>query len=110
MPSEKSIVESGSATAPQIDEIVRNGFGKEFSKIGIFEMAARNGVEQAHTAAREIFPRLATDRGLPRLLLDKIEAGDLGVKSGKGFYEWTPESAEAWRKNMADSLLNMTRF
>jgi 3-hydroxybutyryl-CoA dehydrogenase len=103
-----SIVEGGSATAPQIDEIVRNGFGKEFSKIGIFEMAARDGVELAHTTAREIFPRLATDRGLPRLLLDKIKAGDLGVKSGKGFYEWTPESAEAWRKNMADSLLNMT--
>ena len=55
----------------------------------------------------ELFPELNNDRELPKLLLDKIESGDLGVKSGKGFYEWTPESVESWRANMANSLLHM---
>ena len=53
------------------------------------------------------FPLLANDRSLPDVLMDKIHAGDLGVKTGRGFYDWTVESIEAWRKNMADSLIDM---
>jgi len=50
---------------------------------------------------------LAKDRSLPDVLMDKIHSGDLGVKTGRGFYDWTVESIEAWRKNMADSLIHM---
>ncbi|MBC8453226.1 MAG: NAD(P)-binding domain-containing protein [Chloroflexi bacterium] len=94
-----SIVESGIATAPEVDEIVRTGFGKKLPDTGIFGMATIDKI------AVELFPQLNNSRELPRLLLDKIDSGDLGVKSGRGFYTWTPESAEAWRANMAESLL-----
>jgi 3-hydroxyacyl-CoA dehydrogenase len=103
-----SVVERGDATAAEVDEIVRGGFGKTYAETGVFEIADGRGAEHARSVAEELFPQLANDRELPRLLLDKIDSGDLGVKTGKGFYEWTPESAEAWRANMADSLLDMT--
>ena len=56
----------------------------------------------------EHLPQLAKSRSAPALLRQKVESGELGVKVGRGFYDWTPESAEAWRAHMADSLLEMT--
>ena len=35
---------------------------------------------------------------------EKVERGELGVKTGKGFYEWTPESAEALRQRVAQAF------
>jgi 3-hydroxybutyryl-CoA dehydrogenase len=96
-----SLVERGDATAVEVDEIFRGSFGQTFAKSGVF------GSDELSSSGR-LFPQLANGRELPMLLVDKIESGDLGVKTGKGFYEWTPESAEAWRRNMADSLLDMT--
>ena len=102
-----SIVESGEATSSEIDEMVRTGFGPKFAKSGVFGSLANKDSSISHSDLVDQFKKLNNDRDLPKLLLSKIESGDLGVKTGKGFYEWTPESAEAWRANMADSLLHM---
>jgi len=91
-------VENGEATAAEVDEIVRSGFGPKFAESGVFGSVSKSDMS-------DLFSELNNNRELPSLLLDKIESGDLGVKTGKGFYEWTPDSAEEWRKNMADSLL-----
>ncbi|NQW20459.1 MAG: hypothetical protein HQ477_07015 [Chloroflexi bacterium] len=103
-----STVEYGEATPSEIDEIVRSGFGPKFAETGVFGSISQNESSITHADIVGQFSELNNDHELPSLLLDKIESGDLGVKTGKGFYEWTPESAEAWRKNMADSLLAMT--
>ena len=39
------------------------------------------------------------------LLLDKVEKGELGAKTGKGFYEWTPEFTEMWRRRILKGLV-----
>lgn len=103
-----AIVESGSATASEVDTTVRDGFGKRLSEIGIFESVTRSEFPLTHDSAQSVVSQLCNDKVLPRLLLDKIDAGHLGVKVGTGFYDWTPESAEAWRANMVNSLLEMT--
>jgi 3-hydroxybutyryl-CoA dehydrogenase len=37
-------------------------------------------------------------------LKQKVDQGELGVKTGKGFYEWTPESAEELRQRIAQAF------
>ena len=68
---------------------------------------AERGIDSVLREAEDVFPTLCNDRELPPVLMNKIESGELGVKVRKGFYEWTDDSAEAWRKNMADSLLEL---
>ena len=102
-----SIVESGEAASSEIDELVRSGFGPEFARSGVFGSIASGDSSTSHTVLVDQFKNLNNERSLPKILLDKIESGNLGVKAGKGFYEWTPESTEAWRANMANSLLHM---
>jgi 3-hydroxyacyl-CoA dehydrogenase len=102
-----SIVESDEASSAEVDELVRDGFGPQFAQTGVFGSVSRSDYSVSHSDLVEQFDNLNNGRELPKILLDKIESGDLGVKVGKGFYEWTPESAEAWRANMANSLLHM---
>ena len=44
-----------------------------------------------------LFGDLATDRTTPRVVRERIANGDFGVKSGRGFFEWTDERARAVR-------------
>ncbi len=102
-----SIVESEIATVSEVDELVRTTFGKDLSNAGPFELARSNGLNATMELLEENLPKLSNNRELPDLLCERVESGELGVKTGKGFYEWTPKSTEAWRQNMADSLLEM---
>jgi len=102
-----AVVQARWITPSEVDELVRDGFGAELAKRGIFEYVAEHEAASFESKLSGLFSDLNNSRKLPKLLLDKIESGELGVKVGKGFYEWTPESAEAWRANMANSLLHM---
>jgi 3-hydroxyacyl-CoA dehydrogenase len=104
-----SLVGKGIVTAAQIDEVVRSSFGRQLSAAGLFELTDATGLDAALALGEQLLPKMANERKLPQVLLEKIEAGYLGVKTGRGFYDWTPASADAWRKNMADSLLQMAR-
>lgn len=100
-----SIVESGIASASEVDELVRTTFGKELPNAGPFELARSAGLNATTDLFEENLPKLSNSRELPDLLRKRVGLGELGVKTGQGFYDWTPESIEAWRQNMADSLL-----
>jgi 3-hydroxybutyryl-CoA dehydrogenase len=102
-----SIVESGIATAPEVDALVRTTFGKDLPNAGPFERARSAGLKATVELFEANLPKLSNSRELPDLLCQRVESGELGVKTGKGFYDWTPESTETWRENMANSLLEM---
>jgi 3-hydroxybutyryl-CoA dehydrogenase len=38
-----------------------------------------------------------------------VERGELGVKTGQGFYAWTPESAAALRERIGRALVERAR-
>jgi 3-hydroxybutyryl-CoA dehydrogenase len=99
-----SIVEQGIATAQDVDIAVRDGFGRRLAVAGPFEIAEPIGWDLELQIQRYLLPHLASSPEPSKLLVDKVARGELGTKSGRGFYEWTPESAEAWRKRMSRAL------
>ena len=44
------------------------------------------------------------------LVKEKVARGELGAKTGKGFYEWTPESAEAARQKIARAFIEIEKW
>ena len=103
-----AIVEQGIASPEAVDQVVKFGFGRRLAAAGPFEVFDLAGLDTILAVAAQIFPELATSSSaaqqVPELLRRKVEQGDLGVKSGRGFHEWTPEKAEELRTRLIQAL------
>ena len=79
------MVEEGSATPGEIDQVVSDSFGFRLPFFGPFAMADMAGLD-VYVGAYESFHEAYGDRfAPPALLLDRVADGDLGLKSGGGF-------------------------
>jgi 3-hydroxybutyryl-CoA dehydrogenase len=87
-----------------VDKAVRFGFGFRFLAAGPVLQRDHAGVEVHAAAAATMYPSLSAATAPAKVLLDKVAAGKLGMKTGEGFYCWTQDSAAAERKRY-DELL-----
>ncbi len=92
------LVDSGIATAEDIDAAVRFGFGFRYLAAGPCLQRDHAGLDVHHAAATSIYPDLCNDAVPSRTLTDLVAQGAMGMKAGRGFYAWTPESITAERK------------
>ena len=53
---------------------------------------------------------LDASQTVPRMVMEMVDRGELGVKTGKGFYDWTPETGEALRQRIAGALLSIEKW
>jgi 3-hydroxybutyryl-CoA dehydrogenase len=81
-----ALVESGVVSAEDLDTACRLGFGH---KMGPLETADLTGVDIMLGAARNIYADTQDERFFPPELLQRmVAAGDLGRKTGRGFYTY----------------------
>lgn len=104
------LVEQGVASPQDIDIALRNSIGRRWAVAGVFEIFELAGWDLLASITSGLFPRLATTAETPKILRDQVARGKLGVKTGKGFYEWTPESAEALRRRIAQALVTIEQL
>lgn len=80
------MVEDGVATAEDIDTAMTLGYAHSVGPLRLTDIVGldvRLGI--AHYLEREVGPRFTP----PRLLVEMVANGDLGRKSGRGFYDWS---------------------
>jgi len=82
------LLESGVADAAQIDTAVRDGLGIRWAFKGPFEIADLGGLDIWSKVTGHLFPELDDRTEAPESLLDKTGRGELGVKTGKGYYDY----------------------
>lgn len=84
-----SLLERGVASAEDIDRAVKAGFGFRLPTMGIFEKVDQSGVDVQYAIEEYLMPEL--DRGVdPNPVVTRLtERGDLGLKTGRGVYDWT---------------------
>ena len=81
-----ALVESGVVSAEDLDTACRLGFGH---KMGPLETTDLTGVDIMLNAARNIYEDTQDERFFPPELLQRmVAAGDLGRKTGRGFYTY----------------------
>lgn len=104
-----SIVAQGIADPEAVDGVVKYGFGRRLAAAGPFEIFDLAGLDTILAVASQILPAIAAagpaDGAVPELLRATVAQGHLGVKSGRGFREWTPEAAEELRARLTRALL-----
>ncbi|SDK56912.1 3-hydroxybutyryl-CoA dehydrogenase [Nocardioides sp. YR527] len=79
------MLEEGVATAEDIDTAMTLGYRHPVGPLRTTDLVGLDvRLDIADHLEHELGPRFAP----PQLLRDKVEAGELGRKSGKGFYTW----------------------
>lgn len=93
------MIEQGAATAEDIDLAIRYGFGIRYASMGVAEFIDFGGVDIIYHASRYLADKLADDRyACPDIVSTKMAAGELGVKTGRGFYEWDAAKAASFQQ------------
>jgi 3-hydroxybutyryl-CoA dehydrogenase len=80
------LVESGVATAEDVDTACKLGFGHAMGPLATVDLT---GVDILRNASMNIYSETADEKFFPPETLQRmVAAGDLGRKSGRGFYSY----------------------
>ena len=103
------LVENEVASAEDVDKAISAGLGRRWATAGVLSVLEVAGWDLISRVAADVFPHLSNADD-PSLLLEMVERGDIGVKAGKGFYDWTPEKAEELRRRIAKGLVEIDKI
>jgi 3-hydroxybutyryl-CoA dehydrogenase len=88
------LVETGVATPADIDRVTRLTFSLRQPAVGPFENIDLVGLELVHAIQSYLFPDLSVDKSPQPPVLDRLREGDLGMRTGRGFYDWQSRSPD----------------
>ncbi len=92
----QTLVDEGLATPEVIDNVITFGFGRRMGYTGYFK--------------RQDLVGLKVRGNQPwKPLAEHLERGELGMKSGKGFYEWPEEKKEAFLEWYHTELIRLMK-
>ena len=100
-----SIVENGIADPAEVDEAVKNSFGLRLPVLGPMENADLVGLDLTLAIHNYVLRHIEDSHAPSPVLKEKVEKGNLGIKTGKGFQEWSREGAYELRKGLAVHLM-----
>ena len=95
-----NLVESGIADPKDIDTCLNYSFCPRYTSIGIFEHFDNGDLTLNMHTCDAVFPSLSTMTEAPRAITERVARGDLGAKTGVGFYDWRGVDMEAYRKRV----------
>ena len=83
-----ALVKDGVVSAQDIDAVMKYGLGFRWAVLGPLETADFGGLDTFEHIASYLMPDLADGHEVPALLAEHYEKGELGVKTGRGFYDY----------------------
>lgn len=95
------IVECGIADPRDIDTALMYSFMPRYTSIGIFEHFDNSGLDLSYNVNKYLFPHLCDAKENLPMLSQKIAEGNLGPKTGVGFYDWRGVDINAYRERVA---------
>lgn len=90
-----SLIDRGIASPEDVDKAVRFGFGMRYLAAGPVLQKEHSGLDVNFLASSSVFPDLCNDDRPPPVLADKVKRGELGMKTGQGFWTWSAERIAA---------------
>lgn len=101
-----ALVADGVCDAETVDRVIKLGFGARLAVLGTLEQSDLVGLNLTLDIHRHIMADLDTTPGPHPYLEQLVAGGHLGMKTGRGFYEWTEEKADAVKARLNAYLLS----
>lgn len=92
------LVEEGVATVEDIDKASTVGFGLRFAILGLLEFIDWGGAETLYHASHYLKDSMEDERfAPPEIIEDKMKKGEMGMKTGKGFYSFEGRNIDEYQ-------------
>jgi 3-hydroxybutyryl-CoA dehydrogenase len=104
-----SIVQNGIADAAGVDEVIKNGFGIRLPVLGPLENADMVGLDLTLAIHDYILKHIEASPDPSPLLKKKVIQGNLGFKTGQGFFAWSEAEIKQSRERLLSYLINWTK-
>ncbi len=95
-----NLVESGIADPRDVDACLNYSFCPRYTSIGIFEHFDNGDLTLNMHTCNAVFPSLSTMAEAPPAITERVARGDLGAKTGVGFYDWRGVDMDAYRERV----------
>ena len=103
------MVEKGIADPKTIDDACKYGPGLRWPILGPMENSDMVGIELTYNIHDYILKHLADNHEPSPMLKEMLDRGDLGMKSGKGWQEWTPEQVSSVSSGLREYLIKLQK-
>jgi 3-hydroxybutyryl-CoA dehydrogenase len=103
-------LEMGVATAEDIDQVVKSGYGFRLSVLGPLETSDFGGLDTFYRVCQNLFGELSDAKTPPPVLEKLVKAGKLGVKTGEGFYPYPSAIAKKKIRARDNRLLQQLKL
>ncbi|MYB50171.1 MAG: 3-hydroxyacyl-CoA dehydrogenase family protein [Dehalococcoidia bacterium] len=105
-----ALVENGVARPEDIDTVVTTSLGRRLGVAGPFEVFDAAGADVWHAIFEGLSHDIESSTEVPLGIARMVERGDFGLKTGRGVYEWTPESSAELRSRIARAVEEIGRW
>lgn len=99
-----AMIEDGVCTAEDVDNCMKKMLAPRMCLTGLIEQKDLSGLQVTAATHRNLIPEMHHTGKPVALLQDMVAAGNLGVSTGQGFYDWRDRDADAYKKRVASKL------
>ena len=99
------LVDRGIIDAEGMDRCVRGGIGYKLAVIGPMELLDMAGLDIYANVGSYLNQDLCNGTEVSKTVTDRVAAGELGIKTGKGLFTYTPERIAELRGERARKLV-----
>jgi 3-hydroxybutyryl-CoA dehydrogenase len=106
-----ALVREEVASIEDIERVIKRGYAARLPAMGPFEHADLVGLDLIRAVMAGVWPHLDTSTSPDDGPIGALVArGDLGIKTGRGFYDWTARDPAALRQTRDDELIRRWRL
>jgi len=106
------LVDRGLTTPEACDKVLKEGYAVRLPMMGSFEHADLAGIDlMSSEATRTVWADLSNERDPLETSIGKLrKAGDLGMSSGKGYYDWQQRDAARFRQQRDEEIVRRVKI
>jgi 3-hydroxybutyryl-CoA dehydrogenase len=104
------MIEDGIVTAEMVDKVAKRLLGPRMCVTGLLEQKDLAGLEMHAQAQRSIVPSLSHTAVPSPYLQNMVARGDVGIRSGRGFYDWTGRDTAKAQRQASERLQRLLAF
>jgi 3-hydroxybutyryl-CoA dehydrogenase len=104
------LVEEGVASAADVDRAIKYGFGLRYAVLGLIEFIDWGGGDILYYASRYLREAMHDERfAAPRIVEENMHAGRIGLRTGKGFYDFEGMDVAAYRRERLGAFVALLK-